>query len=496
MPAEGSLRRSAVTLALAGGVEYALQMAMPMILVRYLDAHAFGQYRFLWLLTSTVLAIAPAFMPQSLFYFLPRAEAGQKQLFIGNVLVYLSVIGAVAGIVTSGWNPWLPEVAREMFFQTHGISALFLALWMLASMLDVLPTADGRARWQAGATVGLSVLRILLLAGAAWTTGRVEWVIAAMLIMALAKITLLAYYIQTNRGKEKITWQMAALKKQLVYSLPFALGNALFLLRVQADEWVVVVMLPPALYAAFSIAAVVLPVATLIRMPVYNAMMPRLNSAHARGDLAEISRLVAKSNGATAMLLIPVAGGLFVSAPQVVEIIYTIRYQQTAPIMQVYLIGMMMNAFAVGHVLPALNKGRFAAVNGACCLVASVFLSVLGVSQWGLIGAAFGSVLTFAFGELAGLVVVARALGIGVNRLLAWDALLPPVLGTAVAIAGVLTFTSGMSGNAFMLVLVKSASYLVLFAPCFLLAGGWKHLGLLVRQYQSAGSRDIVERQG
>jgi O-antigen/teichoic acid export membrane protein len=484
MQAERSLRHSAIKLALAGGVEYALQLAMPMILVRCLDAHAFGQYRFLWLLASTVLAIAPAFMPQSLFYFLARAEPGQKRVYIGNVMVYLGIVGCVVALVTSGWNPLLPEVARELFFQTYGLSTFFLALWMMASMLDVLPTADGKARWQANATISLAVLRAVLLAGAALSTNNVLWVIGAMLLLALIKSLLLFYYIRANRGEGKINWHMATLKKQLAYSLPFAIGNALFLLRVQADEWVVVSMLSPALYATFSIAAVVLPVATLIRMPVYNAMMPRLNKAHARGDLAEISRLIAKSNGATAMLLVPVAGCLFVTAPEVVEIIYTSKYQQTVPIMQVYLIGMMMNAFAVGHVLPALNKGRFAAINSACCLVISIILSVVSVNQWGLIGAAFGSVTTFAISELSALVVVAGALKIRVYRLLAWGALGPPVFGTAIAAIGVLTLTRDMSGNVFLMLLEKGVLYLILFVPCFFLAGGLKHLSVLKGQHQ------------
>lgn len=484
MSSDETLRRSAVTLALAGGVEYGLQLAMPIILVRYLDATAFGQYRLLWLLAGTALAIAPAFMPQSLFYFLPRAEHGQKRLIIGNVLVYLIAAGCLVGAVASGWNPLLPGTARSLFFQTYGISALFLALWVVASMLDVLPTADGRVRWQANATIGIALFRTLLLAGAALTTADIAWVVFAMLIVAGAKIMLLAYYAHAHGGEGKFTWQMTTLKKQLVYALPFALGNALFLIRIQADQWVVASMLSPALYATFSIAAVFLPLATLVRQPVYNAMMPRLNSAHARGEFAEIARLIAKTNGATALLLVPLAGGLLATTPELVNIIYTNRYQQAAPIMQVYLIGMMMNAFAVGHVLPALDKGRFAAINNGCCLVVSVLLSIVGVNRWGLIGAAFGSVFTFAISELWALRVVARALGMGAHQLLAWNALWPTVFGTCMAIGGVITITSAMSGSVFLILLVKAGIYLALFSSCFILAGGRKHLGLLIGQYQ------------
>ncbi len=478
MSYDSSLRNSAITLAVAGGIESGLQLAMPIILVRFLDATAFGQYRFLWLLSGTALAIAPAFMPQSLFYFLPRAEPEKKRLYIGNVLTFLIAAGCIVGVVTSGLNPFLPKMATSLFVQTHGISALFLGLWIVASLLDVLPTADGRARWQANSTVGLAVCRTLLLAGAAFIFCSIGWVVFALLLVATAKIAVLAYYILTK--DDKISWQAAAMKRQLAYSLPFAAGNALFLLRMQADQWVVASMLSPALFATFSIAGIFSPVATLIRQPVYNAMMPRLNSAHARGDLVEIGRLIAKSNGATSLLLVPIAGALFSMAPQVAQIIFTSRYPHVAPIMQVYLIGMMINVFAVGHVLSALDKGRFAAINSACGLVLSIFLSILGVMYWGMIGAAIGSVLTLALGELWALRVVADTLGIRISQLLAWSALWPTALGTCIAMEGAAIVGNIGGEPVFLMLLAKTVTYVALFAPCFFLAGGRKQLGLLI----------------
>lgn len=477
-----SLRASALTLGLAGGIEYGLQLATPIILVRYLDVTAFAQYRLLWLLAGTVLGIAPAFMPQALFYFLPRAPREQKGRIIGNTLVYLLAAGAAVALATSGWSPLLPALASGLFFQTHGISALFLGLWVVASMLDVLPTADGRARWQAGSTITLAVVRTALLIGAAMLGSGILWIVIALAAAAIIKLSLLAWYIRSNRDGGKMSWSLDSLKTQLAYSLPFAFGNALFLMRMQADQWVVASMLSAALYATFSIASVASPVATLIRMPVYNAMMPRLNGAHARGDLAEIARLIARSNGATAMLLLPVAGGLFTTAPELVRLVYTSRYQGAAPIMQVYTIGMMMTVFAVGHVLPAIEKGRFAVQNNGCCLLLSVILSILGVTHWGAIGAAFGSVSTLAISELWSVQVVAHTLGMRMHRLLDWHALGPTALATAVAMAGVPFLAGHVSGGLVAVLAAKSVLYLVLFLTCFFLAGGRRQLVLLSGQ--------------
>lgn len=481
MRAKGSLRRNAVTLALAGGIEYGLQLAIPIILVRCLDQTTFGQYRLLWLLAATTLAIAPAFMPQSLFYFLPRAQQADKPLVIGNVLVYLLAAACMVGLVTVGWNPMLPESAKILFFQTHGATSIFLALWIIASLLDVLPTADGRASWQAKTTTSIAIFRTVVLLGAALLTADITWLVASLMIVATVKIMCALYYAYAATGEHRIVWDAVALKRQLSYALPFAVGNGLFLLRSHADEWVVASMLTPAMYATFSIAAVFMPLATLIRQPVNNAMMPRLNSAHASGDLAEIARLIVKSNGATALLLIPIVGGLLATTPEIVEIIYTSRYSQTAPVMQVYLIGTMMTTFAVGHVLSAIDKGRFSAINNFFCLIISIIISIVGVMQWGMIGAALGSVVTLALSELWSVAVVARALGMRMMQLLAWRVISPVALGTCLALSGVTLLDDLIKGNVWMLLFAKGIGYFILYSIFFLVTGGKKHFSLFAK---------------
>lgn len=489
MSANSSITRSAILLTLTGGVEFGLQMAIPMIFVRHLEPSTFGQYRLLWLMAGTALAIAPAFMPQSLFYFLPRAKQGQKGLVIGNVLAYLAVASCVVALICSSWNPLLPNVIRKLFIDTNGLSAIFLGSWVLVSVMNVLPIAEGRIRWQSNSNICLAIFRTLLLAAAAIFTHNIVWVVAAMLVEALTRVTMLLLYLITRPSGGNISAQFNSMKKQISYSLPFACGNAFFLLRIQADQWVVASMLPAALFAIFSIGAVFLPVSTLIRQPLINAMMPRLNNAYANGDFDEIRRLIGKSSAATAIMLVPVAGAMFAVTPELVQIIYTERYVGAIPIMHIYLVGMMMNVFAVGHILPALDKGRFAAGNNACCLVISIVCSVIGASQWGLIGAAFGSVFTFAISELWSLKVVARTLGIGVHELMPWRAITQSLLGTWIGVGGVKLLAEMMHGTTLSILALKGLAFLIFFTGIFLALGGKKQLRLLLGHRSGPSNR-------
>jgi O-antigen/teichoic acid export membrane protein len=459
-------------LTLSGGVEFALQFVVPMIFVRNLDPSTFGQYRLLWLMAGTALAIAPAFMPQALFYFLPRADDRGKRIYIGNVLLYLGAAACMVTIITSHANPFLPANVRQLFADTHGLSAVFLGMWLFVPLASTLPTAEGRVRWQASSDIAMSCFRTALLASAAILTHQLAWVAVALMLEALTRVSLLVTYLATRPGGIRLSCNARSLLAQLRYAIPFAIGNSLFGMRLQADQWVAASMLPSALFGMFTIGAVFLPIASLIRQPVNNAMMPRLNKAFAEGNVNEIRQLFAKSSTAASLVLVPAAGALLCVADQLVQIVYTGRYAAAVPVMRVYLLGMMLQGCAAGHLLPALNKGRVAVVNNASCLALSIACSYLGAHRWGMIGAALGSVLAFATSELWSLHVVARTLRVSVATLLPLAALATTGLATASAMAALHFLADALAGPVLAVLLLKLALYLASFVAVFFAIGG------------------------
>lgn len=480
--AEG-LRRAAVKLALAGGVEYGLQAVIPAVLVRCLDITAFGQYRLLWLLAATSLSLATCFVPQSLFYFLPRADTSdRKAVLLGNSLLFLGGAAAITALVSSAANPWLPLAASQLFSASHGLSSLFLALWVLTSLADVLPTADGHAHWQAKVTVTLAVVRALLLTAAAALTSSVMWIVLAVLFTTGVKCLSMLYYMRDSLQGRSPRVELRALRRQLAYALPFAFATALFTMRVQVDQWVVATMLSPALYAVFSIATVFQPISSLVRQPVFNAAMPHLGAAFAGGDLAQVRQLIAKTNSATGFVVLPIAGGIFAVAPEVVHIVYTSAYSQTADIMRIYLAGMVVSAFATGHLVQVIGRGHFATVNNAVCLALGTAVSYLGVRFFGVSGAAIGSVLALLVSEGWTALVVARAVGASVVQLLCLRTLAPMLAAMLGAVLAALTVGTWLAAPVWLELLAKSLAFILTWLAILLASGEGQRLRTLLRR--------------
>src|SRR6266481_8286502 len=141
VPTIHGLGRRALSLGVANAFDYALQFLLPVVLVRCLDTEAFGQYRLLWLAVGTVMAVATMDMQAGLYYFLPRSEGATKRLYINQTLAFLTVTGLVSAWALSSWNPWLPEKMRGLA-EHHGVVPAFVLLWVVASLLDLLPTIE------------------------------------------------------------------------------------------------------------------------------------------------------------------------------------------------------------------------------------------------------------------------------------------------------------------------------------------------------------------
>jgi O-antigen/teichoic acid export membrane protein len=147
--------------------------------------------------------------------------------------------------------------------------------------------------------------------------------------------------------------------------------------------------------------------------------------------------------------------------------------------MRIYLIGMMLQGCAAGHVLPALDRGRFAVINNGCCLAISIACSYLGALHFGLAGAAFGSVISFVISELWSVCVVARVLGVGPFDLLPWRALLCAGLASGAGLGAVGLLAPVFGGPVLLVLVLKGCAFALVFVAVFLAAGGKSQLDLL-----------------
>ena len=416
-----SLRRGALALSAAAMLDFALQLLLPVALVRLLPASAFADVRLAWLAIGAAMAVAPLALPRSLVYLLPRCTPAQQGAHVRNTLLVLLATGAGAGLLLAPWNALLPASLRQIAGGAWFLP-LFLPLWVAASVADTLFGARGEPGRQAALLVALACLRVAAVVLAA-RSGEAALVFGALLAFAACKLALLLVCVRRLYRAPRARLRRRALRSQLAYALPFGACSALFLLRGQADQWVAASVFSAAAFAAFSVGAVIMPLVALLRASVGNAIGARLARLDAQGARAAMLALNQRANLALAFVLLPALALTALLAEQLITLVYTATMLAAAPVLRVNCLALLGVAVEVSTLTMALNQGRFLLAIDAALLPAALGCAALGAWCWGLPGAALGNCVTLAAGNAVSLWRVARVTGVPLRRLQPWGAL-------------------------------------------------------------------------
>jgi O-antigen/teichoic acid export membrane protein len=428
------LARRAFSLGAVKVFDQALQFLLPVVLVRCLDAATFGEYRLVWLAVGTVLALASLGMPQALYYFLPRSDATARRLHIHQTFFFLGATGLAAAFVVSPLNPWLPPTLLPLA-KYGALVPAFVVLWVTAAMLDTLPTIEERIGLQAFATISTGLARTLLLAAGAWLTGELAIILWLLIAVVLFKLGLLIAYIGRFHGWGRPWLNRASFAGQFRYAAPFGLSSAFYTLRGQADQWVAASLFALHSFAAFSIAAIVGQVVNIFRTSVMEAFFPSMSRLEAAGDMPAAMEMNARANEMVGWALYPFLAFAFVFAEDLVSLVYTAAYVDAAPVMRVYIAGMLVLVVELSSLLQLLRQGVFNAVLNAAMLGVSVAVSWSAGAQLGLAGAAAGSVLALFVDRTLTLRRIARLTGVPARRQQRWSHLAKLLASSAAAAA-------------------------------------------------------------
>ena len=435
------LKRRALSLGAVKTFDHAMQFLLPIVLVRCLDTATFGEYRLLWLAVGTVMTMATLNMCGTLYFFVPRSEPAKKRLYIHNTIVYLALSGLIFGLAVGPWNPLLPAAFAPL--EQHGaLVPAFVGLWVAAVLLDYLPTIDERIGWQAMATGSVAILRVTLVALAAWASGEMRVILYLLLALVLVKFSLLLAYVWRWHGLGRPWFDRSTFTEQFRHSA------GMFAMRSQADQWVAASLFALSSFAAFSIAAIVGQVVQILRHSVMEAFMPTMSRMHAAGDVRGMMEMNSRANVMVARLLYPMLAFAFVFAEDLVTLVYTGAYIEAAPVMRVYVIGMAVMAIEVGSIVLLLRQGAYALRITSALLLVSVAISWSAAQGLGLPGAALGSVLAIYLDRTLLLHRVARQTGIPLGKLQDWNSLL--YAAATAAVAGAVAWYFASHANSFV----------------------------------------------
>lgn len=365
----------------------------PVVLVRTIDATAFGEYRLFWLLVTTVALLFPFDMPRSLLFFFVRLDSERRRVYVGQTVLFLLAATLVAALLIVVFGNALPSGMQNLLHHHGFLLAGFLLAWNSGLLLDVLPNAAGQIRWQAQAILATSVLRAAIVISAAVVFQRLEEVLVATLIAACMRLGVLAYFIASYCGIRLFPLDKLQFHEQLRYAIPFGVGTLLFHMRKQAEQWIVATVFSSAVFGIFSISTTLVLPFEVLRGGVANLLLPKMSHLHSLGDHEELLRLNNQGNVILSAIIFPAIAALFAFSDEIIQFLFTREYVSGSPVLRIYLVQTLVYSIEITTLLNVFKQGLATMRYEASSFPFAVLSSLIGVRYYGLPGAAIGSVL-------------------------------------------------------------------------------------------------------
>lgn len=455
------LGRSVLTLSFANAVEMAIQVLLPIVLVRLLSEGDFGLYRTFWLLAFTCSGTLALGMPSSLYYFIPRSDKARSSIFLIQTAGYMVLMSLIA---TAGTAVFIlsSETGRAI-----GLGAIpFVGLWVFATLLDFVFNAYQMSGTQARVNLSFAVLRVVLVLGAAMVFKEWSAIIIAQLILVALKAAVCALSI-ARLVRPLIIPTRETLMEQGRYSLPFGVSTSLYLLRSRVDQWLVASMLSVAQFGLYSIASIFTPIQSLVRMTVNQVVQPEMSRMQSQSNDQEMQTLSRRCNLAIGLLMFPVLAFLATWTEPILSLLFTDRYNAVAPVLRVYLCGMLIESIEVSWILVAMRQGRLMMITDAVALPIAIIAAYLGAKFLGLPGAAAGGVFGIAVTQTVLYWRCSKLTGVPLSAVQDWQGLGRIVLASALAaLASYYIEWSGLSD----ILIVKLLLGGLVFVACYLLS--------------------------
>ena len=395
-----SLTKQSLLLVCGRSLAYALNLALPILLVRIFSKDDYGMYRQLFLVFSTLLSIGQMGVSQSIYYFLPR-EPDKKDSLMIQTFAFVIGTGALsmAGLILFR-QPIADAMQNSAMANYLPIMAVYTFFMIGACFLEISMIAEGNAKWASVVIVVSQIANSAILVIAALATRSILFVLGGAALFSVLRFGGQFYYLKNQYQLSLENLSPRFWKEQLAYAIPIGLGNVSWMLQGKLHQFFVSFLFNPAMFAVYSVGCFKLPILNIITSSVANIMTPAISKFQKDGDRASIIRIWNNSIRKMNLLIFPVFTFFLIMAGDFITLLFTRNYADSVPIFRVALLSMLVSAINTGAVLQAYAETRYIMKIALLRLPVTVAILYGFTHQWGVLGAVaadFSALVLFRF---------------------------------------------------------------------------------------------------
>lgn len=390
-----SIGTHALRLTAIKAITILVTMLIVMLLSRYQTVEEYGIYAELLLVSNLGASIMMLGLPNSINYFLARADTSEVQQRFLSVYYTVSTILSIAiGIMLILGIP-----AIEGFFHNTWIHIFwyFLAIYPWASIISS-SLENTLVVYQK--TQLLMMYRFLYSTTLFFAIVFVQWMGAnfASLILVFSAIhctfAVIVYKI-VNRlgGGIRLSLDTAIIKNIFDFSIPIGIATAVGTLSTELDKLLIAYMMDIEQLAIYTNAAKELPL-SIVASSITAVLLPQIVRLMKDKNSVAAIRLWGTAIELALIIITFMVACIFVFAEDIISLLYSEKYLPGANIFRIYSLTLIFRCTYFGMILNACGKTKQILYCSVAALTLNLILNPLFFQIFGIIGPAIATLIS------------------------------------------------------------------------------------------------------
>ena len=317
---------------IAKTIGFALSFLLPLLVVRYLDQTQVGIYRQAFQVVTTMVAILPFGFSASAYYFLSRDPKDQPYI-VFNILLFNFIVGGAA----CGSLVLFPGLLGAVFQDTEltklaPLIGVVVWLWVFAAFLEIVAVANQEPRLATVFIIFAQFTKTLFMVTAVLIVGTVESFIYAAILQGIVQTLVLLLYLNYKFRGFWHSFDLATLKRQFIYVLPYGLMALLWIVQTDIHNYFVGYRFSPAEFAIYVYGCFQLPLLGVLYESVTSVLIPRMSELQHEGNKREMAEVTVRAMDKLAFFYFPIYALLLITGYDLITALFTQNYAASVPI--------------------------------------------------------------------------------------------------------------------------------------------------------------------
>ena len=401
-----SLGKEAVLLTVSKMTTLVITMVTGMMLSRFRSFAEYGTYSQLMLVMSLFASVFMLGLPNSINYFLARANSkSEQQQFLGVYYTLSTLLSIIMGIALAFAAPLIAE-----YFKNPAVLGFvyFLLLYPWASVtsssIENILIVYHKTRF----VVVYRIIHSLGLLGSVLVVQWLGWGFREYMVVNLVVHSLFALSVYTiayhTSGGLRPGLSKKIIRSTLAFSLPLGLSAVISTLNIEIDKLLIGYLMNTEQMAIYTNASKELPV-TFVAVSITAVLLPQLTRLLKKDRTGEAISLWANATELSYLVICLIVAGVFTYAEDVMSLLYSAKYLPGLPVFRIYTLVLLLRCTYFG-------KNKEILIASITSLGLNMVLNPLLYRALGMIGPALASFLAILAVQLWQLFRTAKLTGI------------------------------------------------------------------------------------